>query len=76
MDYVVSAGRPDLIITNKKKKSKCKIADFAVLTDHRIKLKQCEKKDKYLYLAWELKKTMEHAGGDYTNCNWCVMNSN
>ena len=30
--------------------------DFAVSTDHRIKLKESEKKDKYLDLARELKK--------------------
>ena len=30
--------------------------DFVVPADHRIKLKQCEKKDKYLDLAWELEK--------------------
>ena len=30
--------------------------DFAVLADHRIKLKECEKKDKHHDLAWELKK--------------------
>ena len=30
--------------------------DFAVLADHRIKLKECKKKDKYLDLARELKK--------------------
>ena len=30
--------------------------DFAVPADHRIKLKECEKKDKYLDLARELKK--------------------
>ena len=39
-----------------QKKRTCKIVDFAVLADHRIKLKQCEKKDKYLNLARELKK--------------------
>ena len=32
------------------------MVDFAVLADHRIKLKECEKKDKYLNLARELKK--------------------
>ena len=37
--------RPDLIIINKKK-SICKIVDLAVLVDHRINLKECEKKDK------------------------------
>ena len=40
----------------KKKKKTCKIVDFAVPADHRIKLKECEKKDKYLDLARELKK--------------------
>ena len=30
--------------------------DFAVPADHRIKLKECEKKDKYLERARELKK--------------------
>ena len=39
-----------------KKKKICKIVDFAVPADHRIKLKECEKKDKYLDLARELKK--------------------
>ena len=32
------------------------IVDFAVPADHRIKLKECEKRDKYLDLARELKK--------------------
>ena len=32
------------------------IVDFAFSADHRIKLKECEKKDKYLDLARELKK--------------------
>ena len=34
----------------------CKIVDFAISADHRIKLKESEKKDKYLDLAWEIKK--------------------
>ena len=40
----------------KKKKRICKIVDFAVPADHRIKLKECEKRDKFLDLAIELKK--------------------
>ena len=58
-----------------KKKRFCKIEDFAVLVDHRIKLKECEKKDKYLDLAsnW---KSMEHEGDNYTNCDWCFWYSN
>ena len=41
---------------NQQKKRTCKIVDFAVPADHRIKLKECEKKNKYLDLARELKK--------------------
>ena len=53
---LISARRPDLISINKKKKRTCKIVDFAVPADHRIKLKECEKKHKYLDLARESKK--------------------
>ena len=56
IDHQISARRPDLIIINNKKKRICKIVDFAVPADHRIKLKESEKKDKYLDLARELKK--------------------
>ena len=38
------------------KKRICKSVDFAVPGDHRIKLKECEKKDKYLDITWELKR--------------------
>ena len=58
-DHLISAKRPDLIIinnNNKEKKRICKIVDYAVPVGHRIKLKECEKKDKYLDLARELKK--------------------
>ena len=54
-DHLISARRPDIIIINKKKRT-CKIVDFAVPADHRINLKECAKKDKYLDLARELKK--------------------
>ena len=53
-DYLISA-RPDLIIIDKKMKI-CKIVDFVVPADRRIKLKECEKRDKYLDLASKLKK--------------------
>ena len=53
--HLIPTRRPDLIVINKKKRT-CKIVDFAVPADHRIKQKECEKKDKYLDLARELKK--------------------
>ena len=54
-DPVISARRPDLIIINNKRRT-CRIVNFAVLADHRVKLKENEKKDKYPDLARELKK--------------------
>ena len=48
--------------------------DFAVLADHRIKLKESEKKNKYLNLARELKK-LWNMKGSYTNHDWCFWNS-
>ena len=54
-DLLISARRPGLIVINKKRRIS-KIVDFAVPADHRIKLKKCEKKDKYLGLSIELKK--------------------
>ena len=47
--------------------------DFAVPAGQRIKLKEYEKKDKYLDLARELKKIMEHKGDNYTNPDWCLI---
>ena len=53
-DHLTSARRSDLIIINKKKRT-CKIVNFAVPAGYKIKLKEREKKDKYLDLARELK---------------------
>ena len=47
-DYLIFVRRPDLIIINNNNNKKTrifKIVDFAVPADHRIKLKECEKKD-------------------------------
>ena len=81
-DHLISGRRPDLMIINKKKKKEkkkkrvCKIVDFAVPANHRIKLKEYEKKDKYHDLARELKNFVEHSGDNYTNCDWCFWYSN
>ena len=56
-DHLIPARRPDIIIIkNNKKKRICKFVDFAVPVDHRINLKESEKRDKYLDLARGLKK--------------------
>ena len=54
-DHLIPARRANLIIINKEERI-CKIVDFAVPADYRINLKECEKKDKYLDFARELKK--------------------
>ena len=63
-DFDIQTDHPNLSqktrpSNNQKRKTKrrriCKIFDFAVPADHRINLKECEKKDKYLDLARELK---------------------
>ena len=54
-DHLISNKRSDFILI-KKKKTICKIVDIAVPAGHRIKLKECEKKDKFLDVSWELNK--------------------
>ena len=83
-DHLITDRRPDQVIVNKKKKKKkkkkerkkknkekrtCRIVDFAVPTDHRVKLKESKKRDKYLDLARQLKKTktMKNEGDSDTN---------
>ena len=53
--HLIPARRLYLIIINKRKRI-CKIVDIAVPADHRINVKECEKRDKYLDLARKLKK--------------------
>ena len=44
---------------NKQKTRTCRIVDFTVQVDHRVKSKEREKRDKCLDLSRKLKKTME-----------------
>ena len=52
--YLISVRRPDLVIVNKKKRT-CWIVNFVLPADQRIKLKDSEKRDKYVDLAREQK---------------------
>ena len=46
-----------MIVNKKKKKERiCRIIDLGVPSNHKVKLKESEKRDKYLELARELKK--------------------
>ena len=51
-DHLTPARRPDLVIVNKKKRT-CRMIDCAVPVDQRVKIKENEKKDKYVDLARE-----------------------
>ena len=51
-NHLILARQPDLIIINKKKRT-CRIVDFALPADHRVKLKE-NKKEKYLDFTREL----------------------
>ena len=63
-DHLISTGRSDIIIINKKERT-CRIIDFAVQVYHRVKLKESENT---LLKIW---KTVEHESDGYTNYNWC-----
>ena len=48
-DHLISASRPHFIIMNKNERT-CRIVKFTVSADHRVKLKEWEKKDENLDL--------------------------
>ena len=68
---LIQKTRPYNNPKKKKKQRTCRIVDFAVPVDNRIKLKESEKKDKYLDLVRDLKKTMDHKNDNHTNRDWC-----
>ena len=78
--HLIATRRPDLVIVTppppkkKWKKRKCRMMEFAVVTDHKVRVKENEKRDKYLVVARELEKTMGDEGDSETNCNWCTWN--
>ena len=47
---------------------------FAVLDDHRVKIKENEKRDKYQDPARELKNMERKSDGD-ASCGWCTRNN-
>ena len=66
MGFWHTNGSPNLGQTTRpydNKKRTCKIVDFAVPADHKIKLSTST-----LLGNW---KNVEHKSDNYTNCNWC-----
>ena len=58
------------INSQQQQQKKCRILDFVAQADHWVKQKEDKKKDKYLDLVGELKKTMEHESDGDINCSW------
>ena len=54
MDHPILAKRLDLVLINQKKRIS-HLIEFAVLSNHRMKIKERKKIDKFLYLDNELK---------------------
>ena len=52
---LILTSRPVLIVVNQKNKRTCRPVDFAVSANHRLKVKENEKRDKFLDFARELK---------------------
>ena len=61
-----------------KKKRICRLFDFAAPVNHKVKMKESEKIDKYL--EWKKKtqkvgkKTVQHEIDSDTNNGWCPWN--
>ena len=61
-------GSPNLSQTTRptgsqqQKKRTCRVVNFAVPIDHRVKYKESENRDKYFDLAKELKKNPKNCG--------------
>ena len=51
----------------------CRLVDFESWRNT-VKIKEKEKRDKYLDLARKLKNAMEHEVDSDTSCNWCFQN--
>ena len=54
-DLLIPVKRRKLMIINQKKRT-CRIMDFAIPADHRVKIKESKMRDKYIGLARELRK--------------------
>ena len=74
MYHLIPARQPDLMIIYIKERT-CRIVYFAVLAYQRVKLGEYEKRDKYLTLLGNLKRTVEQENDGISNCNWCSLYS-
>ena len=69
-DHLISDRQLDLIIINEKNENMLNCRLYSPV-DYSVKLKESEKKERYLGLAWEFKKkTVENERDGDTDCNW------
>ena len=79
-DRQTQASIPDLILINKKKRN-CRLVDFVIQVDHRVKMKQCEELDKFMDLGkesknmWSMKlgKNSSEERGNYYKPNFTAV---
>ena len=69
MLHSILARRSDLVFLNNKRRLS-HLVYFAIQPCHKVKMKESEQIDKYLNLASELKKAVEHEGDWDTKCGW------
>ena len=60
--------------SNNNNNRTCRTVNFAVPVDHSLKIKENEKKNKYLDFARELEKIRENESDGNTNYNWWARN--
>ena len=58
-----------------QQKKNLPIVGLYVSPDHRVNIKESEKRDKNIDLVNEQKKTMEYECNGDSNCNWCARNN-
>ena len=73
-DHLIPARRSNREIVNKKTRT-CWLVDIAITADHRVKIKENKKREKYQNLTRGLKKSIKYEGDSDTSFNWCTHNS-
>ena len=66
-------GQITRLSDSQQKKRTCRIVKLVDPAGHRVKVKENEKRDKYLDFAREL-KSIEHEDDGDTICSWCAWN--
>ena len=72
-DPNIEARRPDLILIDKERNT-CQIVDFAIPGDHRVKMKEKEKREISRF-GKRITSIMERESTCYPNCVWGFKNS-